>query len=317
MVRRWYGGASVVALTGKSWADLDRDFRAYVAATQLSPEAQSFAKARFERAAVFGRRCPHVVDALRRKADLCRDAHQTERAVAAYRDVLAHDPHDWGARYGLGVVNLRYGDEAEGARALHAMADAEDTPRTWRDRAKDALGDGALLGGDDARAKDAYASLAAHSLDEDFARTEEVKALALADARGKAAVLALLVGARHRPADSVVAAERVGEWEGAAVEPGGTAPLAAYLVGRNLVGREWFSAAVPHLDRAIAGASDVTPRIAREAVRQRAVVACALGDGAAVARLRAQVVASDGPYASSSGRRLSTLRFLDRCSVTP
>jgi len=312
VVRRWYGGASLEALTGKSWDALDADFRAAVLATPLSPEAQSFARARFERPAVFGRTCPHVVDGLRRNADLCRAAYEVGRATAAYEDVLTHDPHDWGARYGLGVVNVRYGDEGKGARVLHAMIDAEDVPRTFRDRARDALADTAFLHGDDARARAEYDALAARSLDEDFARTDEVKALAVADPEGRAAVEALLLGAPGRPADSVVAVARIAAWEERTASP-----LAAYLVGRSLVARGWFSAAAPHLDRAIAAGPALTPRIAREAIRQRAVVACATRDAAVRARMHSLVVSEDGPFGASSGRRLSTLRFLDRCSVTP
>ncbi len=315
VVRAWYGGSSLEALTGKPWSSLDAEFRENVSATALSPEAQSFAKALFERPAVFGRTCPHVVDALRRKADGCRDAHLTDRALAAYRDVLAHDPHDWGASYGLGVVNLWYGDEASGEKALSAMALAVDTPRTWRDRVKDTLADASLLRGEDAKAKAEYDALATRSLDEDFGRTEEVKALALADDSGRAAIVALFLGAPRRPADSLVAAEREGEWEARTASP-----LASYMVGRTLVTREWFAAAAPHLDRTIAAGvapGSVTPRVAREAIRLRGVVACALGDRAAVDQMRDLVVAPDGPYAAGGGRSTAVLRFLDRCSTSP
>ena len=310
VVRAWYGGGSIEALTGKSWASLDEDFRAYVVATPLSPEAQSFAKARFDRAAVFGRKCPHVVDALRRKADQCRDAHEADLATVAYHDVLAHDPHDWGAMYGLGVVNLRYGDLAFGTATLTKMIDDADTPRTWRDRAKDALADGELLRGADAVAKAEYETLAAHSLEEDFARTEEVKALASTQGIGRAAIMAVLVGAPGRPADSIVGAEETGEWVATGI------PLAAYMAGRQLVGREWYASAVPHLEKAIAGGAAMTPRVTREALRLRAVVACALGDRAGVARVRALMTAPDAPYSPGSGRRFGALRFIDRCSVS-
>jgi hypothetical protein len=311
-VRAWYRGTSIQIATGLGWDALDAEFRAHVALTPLSPEAQSFARARFERPAVFGRTCPHVVDALRTRADRCRGRNEVVRATAGYRDVLARDAHDWGARYGVGLVHERYGDLAQGERELRALADADDAPRTWRDWAKDALADGALLRGDDVLAEREYRGLAGRSLDEDFARTEEVKALAIADPAGRQAVMALLVGAPGRPADPVLAAEREGEWEART-----GSPLAAYLVGRSMVGNEWFREAAPHLDRAIAAGDSMTPRIAREAIRQRAIAACALGDRTAVDWLRALVLAEAGPFAQSGGRRLSTLRLLDRCSVSP
>ncbi len=311
-VRAWYRGTSLEIATGRTWDVLDAEFRVHVASTSLSPEAVSFARARFEHPAVFGRKCPHVVDALRSRADRCRARNEVLHATAGYRDVLARDPHDWGARYGVGVVQQRYGDPAEGERELRALAGNDGAPRTWRDWAKDALADAELLGGDDARAAGEYRNLAARSLDEDFARTEEVKALAVADPAGRSTILAQLIGAPGRPADPVLAAERAGEWEART-----GSPLAAYLVGRSMVTSEWFREAAPHLDRAIAAGEPLTSRIAREAIRQRAVVACALRDAPTVDRLRALVMAEDGPFAQSGGRRLSTLRLLDRCSVSP
>jgi hypothetical protein len=307
-VRDWYGGASLEALTGKGWGELDQDFRTYASATRLSPEAESFARARFERAAVFGRKCPHVVDALRRKADLCRDSHEAVRATEDYDDVLRRDPHDWGAIYGLGIVNVRYGNVALGEESLTRLTRDPVTPRTWRDRARDALADAALLRGEDARAKAEFLDLAARSLEEDFARTEEVKVAAMSDPLGRATIVPLLLGAPRRPADSIVGAERLGEW----VETG--SPLAEYMAGRSFVGREWYEAAIPHLDRAIEKRAELTVRVAREAIRLRAVVACAMGDGASVRALLPRVTGDDGPF-SGSGRRTGTLRLLSRCSV--
>ena len=124
-------------------------------------------------------------------------------------------------------------------------------------------------------------------------------------------MVALLLGAPHRPPDVVVAAERAGEWEART-----GSPLAAYLVGRSLVNRGWFASAAPHLDRAIAAGRFATPRIEREVLRQRAIVACGLADGAAVQRVLALVKAEGGPYSGSAGRRAAALRLLDRCSVS-
>jgi hypothetical protein len=314
-VRAWYGGASLPALTGKSWETLDGDFRAAVKATPLEGEALSFAKARFERAAVFGRTCPHVVDALRRKADGCREAHEVAKATATYEEVLLRDPHDWGARYGLGLVNMRYGDRSLGDHELTAMATSDETPRTWRDRAKDALADRAALDGDLEGAKKSYDALAEKSLEEDFARNEEVKAIAVSDQAARVALFTLLVGEPRRPPDVVIGMERVGEWEDKT-----KSALAAYIVGRNFAVRGWYEAALPYLDDAVnAGvlAGVTTPRVAREALRLRAVASCALGDAAGVSRAREAVSRRDGPFSSSPGRSSAVLRMLDRCTTTP
>jgi hypothetical protein len=81
IVRAWYGGGDLEALTGAKWNELDARFRAYLDTLQLSPEAQAFAKAKFDRPSVFARTCPHVIDAMKREADRCASGMQIDRAV--------------------------------------------------------------------------------------------------------------------------------------------------------------------------------------------------------------------------------------------
>jgi tetratricopeptide (TPR) repeat protein len=309
-VRAWYGGASIEELTHEPWSALDEAFRDAAAKTLLSPEASAYARAKFEHAALFGRKCPHVVDGLRQRADLCREAHQTDRAIELYGEVLLRDPHDWAARYGRALVQLRFGDEEAGRRELRAMADASDEPRTWRDRTRDALADADLLDGRVAEAAEAYRRLAERSVDEDFGRTEEVKALASVDAEGREAVTALLLGAPRRPSDMVLAASRLGAWEERA-----RSPLAAYLLGKNLEQRGWRGEADVHLDLVLDAGDYPTRRVGREVIRDRAIDACAEGDAIAVEHMRARVLSAGGPYATSYGRKQSVLRFLARCTV--
>jgi hypothetical protein len=309
-VRAWYGGGSIESLTHETWAALDRSFRADAAQTPLSSEASAYARAKFEHAALFGRKCPHVVDGLRQRADQCREAHQTGRAIELYDEVLARDAHDWAARYGRGVVQLRFGDEETGRRELEAMANAPDEPRTWRDRTLDSLADADLLEGRDAEAKAAYQRLADRSVDEDFGRTEEVKALAASDALGRDAITALLLGAPHRASDIVLAASRLGAWEERT-----RSPLAAYLLGKNLEQRGWRKEADALLDMVVGAGEYPTVRVGREVIRDRSIDACAEGDAASVERMRALVLSGDGPYATSYGRKESVLRTLARCTV--
>jgi hypothetical protein len=145
-------------------------------------------------------------------------------------------------------------------------------------------------------------------VDEDFGRTEEVKALAAVDAMGRPAMEALLIGTEHKPADIVVASARLGEWEQAV---GGPIPL--YLLGKNLAGRGWYPVAAGFLERALAAGAAPTPRIGRETLRQRAICACALDDASAVVRVRA-AVDGGGVFGSSLGRKDWVLRLLGRCS---
>lgn len=308
-VRAWYGGGSIEEVTHETWTALDEAFRAEAARTPLSPEATAYARAKFQHAALFGRRCPHVVDGLRQRADLCREAHQTDRAIDLYGEVLLRDPHDWAARFQRGALQLRFGDEEAGRRELRALAEAPDEPRTWRDRTLDALADADLLDGRAAAAAEAYLRLAGGSVDEDFGRTEEVKALAAVDPDARAAVTALLLGAQRRSSDLVLAASRLSAWE----ERTGSS-LAAYLLGKNLEQRGWRIEADAHLDRVLAASEYPTPRVGREVIRDRAIDACAEGDAAFVERMRGLVL-SDGPYTASYGRKQSVLRMLARCTV--
>ncbi len=313
----WYGGGSLEALTGKSWQALDGEFRTHAKETPLSSEATAYAKARFERPAIFGRKCPHVVDAIRQHADRCKDAHESKQAVLLYDEVLARDPHDWAARFSRAMTRMRlsYGVSSpaevdEGRRELQALVDDPDVPRTWKDRGLEALSDQALIAGQGGLAGDGYRELARRTLDEDYGRMEEVKALASTSPEGRAVVLALLVGSEARPADMVLATSLLGAWETT-----GDAPLASYLLGKNLSQRGWRTEGAAHLDRLLDRGAYPSERIGREVIRDRAIDACARGDREAVTRMRGLVTDEKGPYASSVGRKESVLRLLDRCST--
>jgi hypothetical protein len=314
-VRAWYGGGSLPALTGRSWSELDLDFRKEASAAALSPDASAYAKAKFEHAAIFGRRCPHVVDGLRQHADQCRDAHEVDRAVDLYDQVLERDPHDWAARYSRAVTELRFGSRLDGRRDLRLLLDDPDEPRTWKDRTLDALTDDTLLHGDPAVAGVIFQSIADRTVDEDYARMEEVKSLTASDPGGRLAILALLVGGPHKAPDPVLAASLLGAWEDRT-----GSPIASFLLGKNLSQRGWRVEGAAHLDRVLAaperpGGVYPTARVGREAVRDRAIDACALGDGEAVARLRRLVLDEKGPFAEGGGRTASVLRLLARCQV--
>jgi hypothetical protein len=238
----------------------------------LPPEALAYAKAKFDRPSVWGRKCPHVVDALDRRADHCRDERRIAAAQALYDQALERDPHDWHALFDRGKLGMWYGDEAAGRGELSGIAGDEHAPRTWRDRAQEALADDDLVRGRDTPAVEAYHVLASRSLDEDVARTLEVKALAVDNPPARRAVIDLLIGEPGRPADPWLGALSLGAWAEETHEP-----LAGYLVGKNLDLREDWRRAAAWLDRAIA-AGVPTPRIGRELLRQRAISACALGD---------------------------------------
>jgi hypothetical protein len=311
-VRAWYGGGDLEALTKSSWSELDTAFRNQLATLVLSPEADAFAKAKFERPSVFARRCPHVIDALKRDAQRCEGEQRIERALELYDQVLARDAHDTGARYHRAATELRYGESARetthGQKELVALVDDASTPRTWKDKSEEALADDDLLAGRFASAEARYRALAARSLDEDAARTLEVKALAATELPARRAVEALLIGAPRRAADPWLGAIWLGVWSAQESDP-----LADYLIGKNLAQHAWFALAANFLDRAL-GSPWPTARVGRELVRQRGIVACAMGDMAEVGRVRAIVRADAGPFRGSAGGRLEWIeRLLARC----
>ena len=309
-VRAWYRGGSVERLTGLSWAALDEEFRGWLRSLVMPAEASAYAKAMFERPSVWARKCPHAVDALHVSADRCRDERRFARAVADYSAALALDPQDWHALFDRARIATRYGDEAAGLAELHRLASDEKVPRTWRDRAEEAAADDDLVRGRFVEAEDAYRAIAARTLDEDAARTLEVKAIGARDVEARQAIVDLLVGAPGHPVDAWRGALSMGLWAGSDPDEYG---LADYLIGKNLMLHDDFSRAAGFLDLALR--ADVpTARIGRELLRTRAVCACALGDSAGLAAVVRLALAPDSPFADrASGRRDWLLRLSDRC----
>jgi hypothetical protein len=309
IVRAWYGGRSIEELTGQGWAALDEQFRQSLRALPMPAEARAYAKAKFLRPSVWARKCPHVVDALNRDGDKCRDEHRFARAAALYESALARDSHDWHARFERARIDMWYVDDARGRHELERIAEDDQAPRTWRDRAKEALADDDLARGREESAGEAYRALAAHTLDEDIARTLDVKAQSVEDPAATRAIVDLLIGDPGRPSDPWLGALSLGAWAAEAHEP-----LAGYLIGKNLAVRERYSRAASWLDRALE-AGLAADSVARELLRQRAICACALGDVAGVDRVRARIEAADSPFARSrgDGRKQSVLNLIARC----
>jgi hypothetical protein len=213
---------------------------------------------------------------------------------------------------------------------LSQLASSSEAPRSWRDRSDEALADADLAAGEFERAGDRYEALLERTLNEDVARTLEVKlesarsgGLAHVDPDARATLAALLVGTPGRPVDPWLGAEMLGQWVDRSKRP-----LASYLVGKNLVQRGWYAAGATALDDALEASTgdrgdprraaperDLSPRVAREALRQRAIASCALGDRVGVDRIRSLATASTGPFQGHAGRMDWMLRLLDRCST--
>lgn len=311
VVRAWYGGGDVEALTKLSWPALEKSFRDDLLKVPLPAEAESFARAKFARPGIFGRKCPHVVDALRHEADVCRDTQRYLDAIRLYNEAIAKDAHDFASKKELATVERRHGDREKGRAALTELATADEkkVPRTYRDRAEESLADAQLIDGDYDGAATRYEALAKRTVDEDTARTLEIKALGARDPAAREAVQALLLGDQKHGADIFLGGVELGAWR--AKTPSG---LVSYLVGRNLVGRGFYERGERHLDDALE-LTLPTARVTRETLRQRAVAACALGEVETLAKLRARIEGPDDPFkGASGGRREATLRMIDRCA---
>lgn len=310
IVQQWYRGDAIEGLTHFDWVRLDREFRAWLGTKPLSPAGVEYARAKFGRSSVWRRTCPHVVDALDAAADRCRDEHRFGAAVDLYARALGRDPDDWRARYGRSWVLAVGGERETGLDGLTRIMHDEEAPRTWRDRAEEAIADDALLQGRVLDAAEGFRAVAARTPNEDYARTLEVKALGASSALGRRAIIDLLIGESGHAQDPWLGALSTAEWADETHQP-----LAEYLLGKNLVLRSQWRRAAIHLDRALAGGAP-TARVGRELLRSLAICGCATGDGKAVERTRSAIVAGDSPFAGGAGgRRDWALRLVDRCEA--
>jgi tetratricopeptide (TPR) repeat protein len=308
-VRAWYGGRALPEVTGKSWPDMERAWHEELDTIQLPEAARGQAKARFDRPAIFGRRCPHVVDACKVRGDRARGAGDHGAAIAAFGDVLALDPHDDGTRVSIAMERIRGGDLDAGARALREIAESKGAAGHVRDRAKELLADLALASGRSAEAARAYRDRATRVLDEDHLRTLDVKIEAAEDEKLRPGVVALLIGPPDRGPDRSTAMELLGGLVASA--PGEGLPW--YLLGRQHVNAGRYDEGAARLDRALAG-SIRSPRVRMEAERLRMVSACALGDRAGALRFYALYA---GHRDLPSERRGAARALVERCTGSP
>lgn len=302
-----YGGAAPEAVFGASWATLDEAFRAHLMSLSVGASARAYAKARFDRPAVFRRRCPHEIDGLVHEAVRCRDALRFDKAEALYGQALGRHAREMPALLGRAVTALKRGDFERAGTLLRALAEDEGAPRTTRDKADEFLGDLDFHEGRFSSASERYRAIAARVLDEDVGRTLEVKALLADDPLARGALEALLLGAPGRGPDMTVALARVSAWRAKTEDP-----FADYLLGRNLVGKATADALVA-LRRAARGPLP-TARIRREAVRQLAFTACAVASAEALAEARS-AVAREVSAGAPSGWVLEVTRQLRLCAT--
>ncbi len=272
-LRRWYAGADLAEVAaGKNLAQLERDFHTALAKLKVEQRAMLAARARFDRPAIFGRACPHAVDALEGEAGARLSENDPKSARELLQDLLALDPGHTRARMALGLCALRQGQFADARQRYEQLARDPALHRVLQAGALEALGDLELVARNPARADEHYRAVLAVTFDEDHRRTLDVKRLATSEP-ARDAVLALLVGGVTYGPGWDVAAIKLGQWIEQQPERG----VAAYLVGRNLYLRRRWQDAARYLDLALE--RELLPATVQEsALRTRALVACAEGD---------------------------------------
>jgi tetratricopeptide (TPR) repeat protein len=308
-VRGWYGGRTLADVTGHSLEDLERGWHDELDRAVLSDAARAQAKARFERPAIFGRRCPHVVDACKVRAEELRGRGAHDAAIAAYQEALRLDPGDASLKVAIARSLVRAGRVNEATEALQAIAANEGAPRHVRDKAIEELGDIALAAGDGGDAAPRYREVMQRLVDEDALRTLDVKIAAAEDAHARPSVVALLIGHAGRGPDKVRAVELLATWAAEAPDDG----LPSYLLARHYVGTGQLAEAAARLDRALARPIAIE-RVRIEARRLKMVTACGLGDAAAASAAFAAYAAEPGVSASRRGAAQSLVL---RCSGSP
>ena len=306
-VRAWYGGGALADLTHASWDTLEADWRATLAKLKVPEPAEAVARARFDRPALWGRRCPHTVDLFRKEAERAMERGDYLQARRTYEELLQLDPRDDAAKLSIAGCLLRRDERQEARKLLAAIFADEGASRLAQNRALSQLADLDLESGDYDRAAQRYGQLASRSFDEDTLRTIEVKVGALSDPRARRAITAFLVGSPERGVDAMSAGALLGSW--AAEDP--TDGLPEYLLGKDLSNRGYYPEAAERLDRALA--KRLPPgRVLREALRQRMIVACAMGD--APAARKAYDIWVDKGREPFTARREGLQRLLERCT---
>jgi len=95
VLKQWYGGASLEALTEQSRDELEKSWHQFLDETRVSSSVMSLSKPRFSRPGVFDRRCPHAVARARSGARTAcavqEKKSQRLRERAVYLDPLQVD----------------------------------------------------------------------------------------------------------------------------------------------------------------------------------------------------------------------------------
>jgi hypothetical protein len=315
-LRAWYGGASFEQAFGRSFAQAEEEWRASLERVSLPDAALVVAKARFDRPAIWGRRCPHVVERLRDEAEQCQSEGRIDEADAKYGWLLKLDELDPSARLERAKIARARGDSDGFLRQLAALAADPHVPSNWRARTLEAEGDERLRRGELDRAYAAYDAATKLVVDEDRSRNLEVRRW-LAGAPDRAARFGRLLVPRVDKRDEAVPAmlelaRFVGAGEGAPLDRA----FARYLLARRLYDARAFDDARAMLsmpEAELAGLDAITPRLRREIGRLSVLMACLTPAEGRRARVAEAMAIFDAAPKGNEGRASDLRRAAARC----
>ncbi|MCB9606314.1 MAG: hypothetical protein H6716_06975 [Polyangiaceae bacterium] len=305
-LRRWYGGETLRAITGKDLEGLEQDWLQSLQKVEVPPAAMGVAKARFDRPAVFGRHCPHTVDRLLEQARALA-SNDPNGSLKACSELLALEPENLGARLAKAKATVSKGDLDDARKQYRAIADDQRLSTSQRAMGLEELADLELSQGSLEAAKKTYGEVLKATVGEDRLRSVELRR-DMNDPRARSAMVALLIGSSNQQRDWIDAASQLGRWAEAEPDNG----LPEYLIGRNLYGNGRFDLAEPRLLAASRKRID-NAKSRAENWRTLLFVACARGDIPVGQRAFAAYAREPGvPPARLSG----VTHFAERCGLS-
>jgi tetratricopeptide (TPR) repeat protein len=305
-VRGWYAGAPLEQVAGAPLGELEVEWHRSLAEVRVPPAALESARARFDRPAIFARRCPHVVDRLLARGSDMLGRNDWRGASRAFDQALALDSRNVWALVGSGTCAARAGRYDQARERWSALASDERLPPLVRARGLEAIADLDLSLGLERQASARYREIEKQVFADDHARALEIKA-SPPHARGRDAIVALLIGDPRLGRDFSVAAVKLARWS--AEHPEQAEP--DYLIGRNFYLQGRYEEAADRLDQALLRTFS-SARFRSEALRMRLVVACALGQTPIAGEMLAKWQTEPG---SRAARREGVARFAGRCGV--
>lgn len=316
-VRAWYAGAPFEKAFGMTFAEAEAAWLRALDDAPLPPEALAVARARFDRPAIWGRECPHVVEKLRDEAEECRDRGDIASADDKLRRLLKLDEVDPGARIERAKLAIRRGDEQAHKSILEEVIGDARVTTVWRNRAREALADEALRRFRLDEAHALYEVARKEVLDDDWARNLDVKAF-MATSEARARLFARLIVGRapsqETKEDTLAATIAIARAIEQTSTTGDDLALARYLVARRLIdAHAWDDADAVLATIDMDALAHVTPRAVREAARLSIAIACMTDPSVRKPAVATALARFRAAPRGNAGRHEAIERFADRC----